>query len=202
VARKLIPAQRDNEGNPSVDLASPANVFLILHFGVFSLTVTLGAGSFISGIILGLANSGTIAGGLIDLVTAVILTRVFGVPMGFYHAAVLTVGVWHVFQQTALDRRLLLVRRGREVARLSGVNVTRMRTGALIASSNVACFTPAWAAPPIPHRPSPSFCPPSPPPVWARPRSYRAASTRPAPSWRCSICRPASWGRTIPGSQA
>lgn len=178
------------------------NAFFILYFGVFSLIVTLGTGYFISGIILWLANSGTIAGVSMDLVNAVILTRVFGIPIGFYYAAVLTLIIWYVFQHTALGRRMLFVGRGREVARLSGVNVTRMRTGALIASSNVACFTPAWAAPPIPHRPSPSFCPPSPPPVWARPRSYRAASTRPAPSWRCSICRPASWGRTIPGSQA
>ena len=36
--------------------------------------------------------------------------------------------------------RLLFVGRGREVVRLSGVNVNRMRTGALVASSTMAAF--------------------------------------------------------------
>jgi len=116
------------------------NAFFILYFGVFSLIVTLGTGYFISGIILWLANSGTIAGVSMDLVNAVILTRVFGIPIGFYYAAVLTLIIWYVFQHTALGRRMLFVGRGREVARLSGVNVTKMRTGALIASGVIAAF--------------------------------------------------------------
>ncbi|MEP3636052.1 MAG: ABC transporter permease [Paracoccaceae bacterium] len=121
-------------------LVGAINAFFIIYFGVFSLIVTLGTGYFISGMILWIADSGTIAGVSIGLVKAVILTRFLGIPVGFYYALILTVTIWYLFQYTALGRRMLFVGRGREVARLSGVNVTRMRTGALIASSTLAAF--------------------------------------------------------------
>lgn len=105
-----------------------------------SLIVTLGTGYFINGVILWVSNSNTIAGVSMDLVKAVILTRVLGIPVGFFYALALTVLVWYVFQHTSLGRRLLFVGRGREVARLSGVNVNRVRTGALVAAGVIAAF--------------------------------------------------------------
>lgn len=116
------------------------NAFFIIYFGVHSLIVTLGTGYFINGVILWVSNSATISGVSMGLVKAVILTRVFGIPIGFYYALALTIIVWYVFQHTSLGRRLLFVGRGREVARLSGVNVDRVRTGSLIASGVIAAF--------------------------------------------------------------
>jgi len=116
------------------------NAFFILWFGIHSLIVTLGVGYFVNGVILWVSNSNTIAGVSMDLVGAVILTRFLGVPLGFWYSAVLAIAVWWVFQHTALGRRLLFVGRGREVARLSGVDVARMRAGALIASGVIAAF--------------------------------------------------------------
>ncbi len=116
------------------------NAFVIIYFGVHSLIVTLGTGYFINGVILWVSNSATISGVSMGLVKAVILTRVFGIPVGFYYALALTIIVWYVFQHTSLGRRLLFVGRGREVARLSGVNVDRVRTGSLIASGVIAAF--------------------------------------------------------------
>jgi len=116
------------------------NAFFILYFGIHSLIVTLGTGYFVNGVILWISDSATIAGVSAGLIKAVILTRVLGVPIGFYYATALTLVIWYVFQHTSLGRRLLFVGRGREVARLSGVNVVRMRTGALIASGVIAAF--------------------------------------------------------------
>lgn len=116
------------------------NAFFILYFGVFSLIVTLGTGYFINGLILWVSDSATISGVSMGLVEAVILTRLFGIPIGFYYAVVLTIAIWYLFQFTALGRRMLFVGRGRETARLSGVNVTRVRAGALVASSMTAAF--------------------------------------------------------------
>ena len=116
------------------------NAFFILYFGVFSLIVTLGTGYFVSGLVLWASDSGTVAGVSMVLVNAVILTRFLGIPIGFYYALILTIAIWYLFQHTALGRRMLFVGRGREVARLSGVNVTRLRAGALIASSTLAVF--------------------------------------------------------------
>ncbi len=116
------------------------NAFFILYFRVFSLIVTLGTGYFVAGLVLWVSDSGTVAGVSMDLVKAVILTRFLGIPIGFYYALILSGVVWYLFQHTALGRRMLFVGRGREVARLSGVNVTRVRAGALVASSTMAAF--------------------------------------------------------------
>ncbi|MFK7751316.1 MAG: ABC transporter permease [Sedimentitalea sp.] len=121
-------------------LVGAVNAFFIIYFKVFSLIVTLGTGYFVGGLILWLSDSGTIAGVSMGLIKAVILTRFLGIPVGFYYALVLTIAIWYVFQHTALGRRMLFVGRGREVARLSGVDVTKVRTGALIASSTMAAF--------------------------------------------------------------
>lgn len=115
------------------------NAFFILWFGIHSLIVTLGVGYFLNGVILWI-SAAPVAGVSMDLVHAVILTRFLGIPLSFWYAVLLAAAVWWLFQHTALGRRLLFTGRGREVARLSGVNVTKMRAGALIASGTIAAF--------------------------------------------------------------
>lgn len=116
------------------------NAFFILWFGIHSLIVTLGTGYFINGVILWMSGSNIISGVDMGLVQWVIMTRFLGVPLSFWYAVILTAIIWYVFQHTALGRRLLFVGRGREVARLSGVQVTRVRAGALIASGAIAAL--------------------------------------------------------------
>ncbi len=116
------------------------NGLFLLWFGIHSLIVTLGTGYFINGVILWISKSGTIAGISTDLVTVVILTRFLGIPLSFWFAAALMLVMWYLFQHTALGRRLLFVGRGREVARLSGVSVARMRAGAMVASGMIAAL--------------------------------------------------------------
>jgi len=121
-------------------LVGAVNALFVLYFGIHSLIVTLGTGYFINGVILWISNSATIAGVSAQLVKGVILTRVFGIPIGFYYALILAAIIWYLFQHTSLGRRLLFVGRGREVARLSGVNVNRLRAGSLIAAGVIAAF--------------------------------------------------------------
>lgn len=116
------------------------NALFILWFRIHSLIVTLGTGYFINGVVLWISNSAVISGVSMELVRAVILTRFLGIPLSFWYALILTAVIWYIFQHTALGRRLLFVGRGREVARLSGVNVNRARAGALIASSTIAAL--------------------------------------------------------------
>ena len=116
------------------------NAYFILYFRIHSLIVTLGTGYFVNGLILWISDSGTIAGVSMGLVNAVILYRFLGIPLGFYYVLILTVAIWYGFQHTSLGRRLLFVGRGREVARLSGVNVIQMRAGALILSGLLSAF--------------------------------------------------------------
>jgi ribose transport system permease protein len=111
------------------------NGFFIVVFRIHSLIVTLGVGTFLHGITLWISDSMTISGIDFRLVNAVIVSRFLGVPLAFYYALLLCVVIWYVFSYTAIGRRLLFVGRGREVARLSGIRVDRVRWGCLIVSS-------------------------------------------------------------------
>ncbi len=110
------------------------NGLLITIFRIHSLIVTLGTGTFIHGVTLWLSDSMTISGISSSLINAVIVYRLFGVPLEFYYAVALVALVWYLLEYTALGRRILFVGRGREVARLSGVNTDRIRVGCLTAS--------------------------------------------------------------------
>ena len=111
------------------------NAFFILYFRIHSLIVTLGVGYFVNGVVLWASSSAVVFGqSLTPLVNVVFATKLLGVSLLFWYALILTIGLWYLFEFTATGRRLLFVGRGREVARLSGVKVERVRAGALIAS--------------------------------------------------------------------
>lgn len=105
------------------------NGFFVLYFRMNSLIVTMGVGTFVHGVTLWLGDQQTISGVSDVLVDAVIVWRFLGVPLGFYYALILCAVIWYVFSYTAVGRRLLFVGRGREVARLSGIAVDRIRLG-------------------------------------------------------------------------
>jgi ribose transport system permease protein len=116
------------------------NGALILVFGIESLIVTLGTGTFISGIVLWISASNTISGISQHLIDFVIVRRFLGIPLEFFYGLALCCAIWYVFEFTPLGRRLLIVGRGRNVARLSGINVVRIRWGALIVSGLISSF--------------------------------------------------------------
>jgi ribose transport system permease protein len=114
------------------------NAFFILFFRIHSLIVTLGTASFVQGLILWISSSQTLSGVSPGLIDWVIVKRLFDIPLAFYYAIGLGVVLWYVFEFTPSGRRLLFVGRGREVARLSGIKVIRVRAVALVASSVIA----------------------------------------------------------------
>jgi ribose transport system permease protein len=116
------------------------NGALVVLIGIDSLIVTLGMGTFVTGFVQLISGSDTVAGISRELVTMVIVNRFLGIPYGFFYAMLVALIVWYVFSYTPVGRRLLVVGRGREVARLSGIRVGRVRWGALIASAGVAAF--------------------------------------------------------------
>jgi ribose transport system permease protein len=110
------------------------NGFFVIYFRINSMIVTLGIGTFVHGATLWLDDQETIGGISAGLVQAVIVKRLLGVPLAFYYALALCVIIWYVFSYTVLGRRLLFVGRGREVARLSGIRVDRIRWGCFVVS--------------------------------------------------------------------
>lgn len=113
--------------------------FIVL-FGIDSLIVTLGIGTLISGIVLLISGGQTFAGIDPVLTDAVVGKRLLGVPLEFYYGLLLVIIVWYIFEYTSLGRRLLFVGRGREVARLNGLRVDRIRWGAFVASGAVSAL--------------------------------------------------------------
>ena len=116
------------------------NGALILFFRVDSLIVTLGTGTFIGGVVLLISGSNTISGVSDRLVDWVVVHRFLGIPIEFYYGLALCLLIWYVFEFTPLGRRILFVGRGRNVARLSGIRVERVRWGALVASGVISAI--------------------------------------------------------------
>jgi ribose transport system permease protein len=112
------------------------NAFFVLVIGLDSIVVTLGTGTLLIGVGIGINNL-TISGISESLVNPV-RTQVFGIPAAFYYGLVLTIVVWYVFRFTPLGRYLYFVGANREVARLTGLRVTAIRAGALIATSTIS----------------------------------------------------------------
>lgn len=121
-------------------LVGAVNGLFVVLMEIDSLIVTLGMGTFVSGIVLWISDSNTVSGISTDLVKPVIIWRFAGVPLEFYYAMVIALAVFYVFRYTPVGRRLLVVGRSREVARLSGIRVGAVRCGSLMVSSLIAAF--------------------------------------------------------------
>lgn len=122
----------------AVGLVNGALVVLLLQ--IDSLIVTLGMSTFVTGIVLWVSGSNTVSGVSQSLVRPIIVWRLLGVPLEFYYALAVAVIVWYVFRYTPMGKRVLVVGRGREVARLSGIRVGTVRWGALACSAAIAAF--------------------------------------------------------------
>ena len=115
-------------------LVGAINGALTLFFRVHSLIVTLGVGTFLHGITLWISDSQTIGGVARALMQWSIIERFLGIPIAFYYAIGLAAAMWYVLSYTAFGQQLLFTGRGREVGRLSGIAVGRVRLLSFVAS--------------------------------------------------------------------
>ncbi|MGH9104360.1 MAG: ABC transporter permease [Acidimicrobiales bacterium] len=104
-------------------------------FGINPFIVTLGTGTLLLGIVLLISGDQTFAGISPGLVNVVVVDRFLGIPLEFYYALVVCAVIWYLFDFTGTGRRMLFVGSGRNVARLSGIRVGRVRIGALVGAA-------------------------------------------------------------------
>jgi ribose transport system permease protein len=116
------------------------NAFFSVMIGIDPFIVTLGTGTCLQGVVLWISNSQTISGVSQGLVNAVIVKRLAGIPLEFYYGVILCVILWYVFEYTTWGRRLLFVGQGRNVARLNGIKVGRVRVTSLVLSGVIGAF--------------------------------------------------------------
>ena len=115
-------------------LFGAANALLVVRAGINSVIVTLGLGSLAVGL-GGWISRETSVSGLDFTLSNIALARILGLPMIFWYGVVLVVLSGYVMAATPLGRRILFVGANREVARLAGILVTRIRIGAWLTSS-------------------------------------------------------------------
>ena len=113
------------------------NAFFVVKVGVASMVVTLGTGTFLVGIAEWISSSSQVA---INNTTfsKVSLYPIFSLPIAFYYGLALVLVLAYVRSWTPLGRHMLFVGANREVARLAGIRVDRVRAGSYISASLVA----------------------------------------------------------------
>lgn len=114
------------------------NAFFVLVIGIESIVVTLGTGTLLLGLSLGINNLSI--GGISDGLVSIVREELFGIQLGFYYGLALTFLVWYVFRFTPLGRYVFFVGAGRDVARLAGIRVDMIRAGALMTSAFAAAL--------------------------------------------------------------
>lgn len=114
------------------------NGLFVVRYDTNPLIVTLGTGTVFTGLIYYLAGSNTIVGVDQSLSQWTFTTKLLGIPIEFYYGLVVMLVVWYVSAFTPLGLRSLFVGQSRDVARLSGIRVNRIRWGGFILGGLIA----------------------------------------------------------------
>ncbi len=117
-------------------LVGVINAVVIVVLDVPSLVATLGMGSVLAGLALGINN--LIVSPVDPLLVDFARMKIGGLQMVFFVALGLTTATWYVFSYTPLGRYIYFVGAGRNVARLTGIRVDAIRAGTLIVGSLIA----------------------------------------------------------------
>jgi ribose transport system permease protein len=105
--------------------------FLVVRAGVNTIVVTLGMSTLLLGIALWMSDLNTISG-LPSSFAKIALYSVGGLPVSFYYGIAAILGFAYLLAFTPLGRHMRFVGASREVSRLSGVRVDRIRFGSFV----------------------------------------------------------------------
>jgi ribose transport system permease protein len=118
-------------------LVGAVNGFLVVRVRVNPIVVTLGMGTLLLGIALWISHLMP-ASGLPSSFQQIAVHQVLGLPISFFYGLVLMLAFAYVLQFTPLGRNMRFVGENREVSRLAGVRVTRVRLGAFVVAGLIA----------------------------------------------------------------
>jgi ribose transport system permease protein len=121
-------------------LCGAINAFFIVGLGISALTVTLGTASLYLGLTELISNSNSISvasPAFVDATSA----QVLGLPLMFYYGAAAVLVIAYFLSWTAPGRHIAFVGANREVARLAGIRVGRIRASSYVIGSLFAGFS-------------------------------------------------------------
>jgi ribose transport system permease protein len=110
------------------------NAVIVVLLGIDAIITTLGMSTLILGATSGLSHSQAVAGLSTSFASIANHTLLLGLPISFFYGVALALVIAYVMRFTALGRHMSFVGANREVARLAGVKVTRIRMGAYVTS--------------------------------------------------------------------
>jgi ribose transport system permease protein len=110
------------------------NATFIVILGVNGIITTLAMGTILLGLSLYFADS-TVVNGLPTSFGRISNQTLGPLPLSFYYGLILALVMAYVLGATPLGRHIRFVGENREVARLSGVNVKRIRFGTYVVSA-------------------------------------------------------------------
>ena len=113
------------------------NAFFIVKLKVPSLIVTLGTASLFLGL-AELISSSTIVSVSSPTFSKIAHRDFLGLPLSFYYGLVLCAAFAYILTWMPIGRHIVFVGASREVARLAGINVDRIRAGSYIVASLIA----------------------------------------------------------------
>lgn len=119
--------------------AGVLNAFFIIVLRVPSLVVTLGTASLFLGIAELISSSNTVAVGNATF-SKIALYNIGGLPISFYYGVVLAAVFAYVLYLTPFGRDVAFVGANRDVARLAGISVNRIRAASYVIDSVIAGF--------------------------------------------------------------
>lgn len=115
------------------------NGSFVIKLGIDPFIVTMGTGTFLAGVTLWISNK-TLSGSGLAPLQSVSIGKLFGIQYIFIYCVILVIIMWYLFERTSMGKKVLFVGRGKEVARLSGIKVDKIRWGCLVASATLASF--------------------------------------------------------------
>lgn len=113
------------------------NGVLVVKAGIHSFIVTLGMGTLVTGVAVGVAGTTTI-GGVPDSFTSVFRAQFAGVQVSFWYVMVVAIVAYLVLGKMPLGRKLYFTGNAQKAAELAGIRTGRLRIGALVFASVVA----------------------------------------------------------------
>jgi ribose transport system permease protein len=114
------------------------NVFFVVYFDNDPFIVTLGTMTIVQGITYIISGSNSVGIVSTGLSNWIFTNDFLSIPLEFYYGLAIFLVVWYVLSFTPVGQKALVIGQSREVARLTGVRVTRQRAWAFIIAAGIA----------------------------------------------------------------
>lgn len=122
-------------------LVGLVNAFIVVKLHVDSFIATLGMSSILDAGTFWVTGGFQVANGISPHFTALGQNEVLGLPLPVYYMVILALILWWLLEYTPLGRYLYSIGGNPQAARLAGIRVGRIITGAFVISGVVAAFS-------------------------------------------------------------